>query len=522
MSKDGSYNGNPRIKGDSVTQQFTQEEILEYKKCMNDVAYFCEKYVKVIHLDHGLVPFKLRGYQEELMDHFNDHRFGIVLACRQSGKSITSVAWLLHYVLFNPYKKIGILANKGATAREMLGRFTLMLENLPFFLQPGVKILNKGNIIFSHNSEIIAAATSSDSIRGLAMDCVVGDTEVTTIDDNGGIFIHKIDDFINKNMKRQFIEKDHYLVYETTNVVNGKIYVGFHSTNNIDDGYIGSGKLLKRAVEKYGPQNFTRRVLFDYKDQLDAENKEAEIVDEEFVKRKDTYNISLGGNVQILYGENNGFFGKTHSPEVREKLSLQKKGKPMAAIRLKIYDDVNEYEFNDFILNVPTTFEHLKCKTVEATKRNILCACGDRDQTLHFTDEKKQATCEKLFLKETSRDRKLEKITRYKNVSDKLTGVKKSDKHCKNISKGLLGKKKSLDHINKINKNPEKIRKTAEKHTGMKRSSASRERMSNAARGRIATNRGKRFYTNPRKPDERGYYVEGHQPKGWVNKLNVK
>ena len=172
MSKDGSYNGNPRIKGDSVTQQFTQEEILEYKKCMNDVAYFCEKYVKVIHLDHGLVPFKLRGYQEELMDHFNDHRFGIVLACRQSGKSITSVAWLLHYVLFNPYKKIGILANKGATAREMLGRFTLMLENLPFFLQPGVKILNKGNIIFSHNSEIIAAATSSDSIRGLAMDVI--------------------------------------------------------------------------------------------------------------------------------------------------------------------------------------------------------------------------------------------------------------------------------------------------------------------------------------------------------------
>jgi hypothetical protein len=155
-----------------VVQNYTAHELNEYIKCRDDVAYFCENYVKVISLDHGLVPFKLRGYQTKMVQHFNNNKFNIVLACRQSGKSITSVAWLLHYVIFNAEKKIGMLANKGATAREMLARLTLMLENLPFFLQPGCKVLNKGSIKFSNNSEIIAAATSSSSIRGLSLNCV--------------------------------------------------------------------------------------------------------------------------------------------------------------------------------------------------------------------------------------------------------------------------------------------------------------------------------------------------------------
>ena len=172
MTTPDSYNGNPYIKRDGVQQHFTAHEISEYKKCMASVSYFAEHYVKVINLDRGLVNFKLRGYQEKMVDHFTHNRFSIVLACRQSGKSVTSVAWLLHYAIFNPDKKIGILANKGATAREMLSRITLMLENLPFFLQPGCKILNKGNIKFSNNSEIIAAATSGSSIRGLSMNVI--------------------------------------------------------------------------------------------------------------------------------------------------------------------------------------------------------------------------------------------------------------------------------------------------------------------------------------------------------------
>jgi len=120
-------------------------------------------------LDRGLVPFILYPYQERMFNHFNNNRFNIVLACRQSGKSISSVAYLLWYAVFHPEKTIAVLANKGATSREMLSRITLMLENLPFFLQPGCKTLNKGSIEFSNNSRIIAAATSGSSIRGMSV-----------------------------------------------------------------------------------------------------------------------------------------------------------------------------------------------------------------------------------------------------------------------------------------------------------------------------------------------------------------
>ena len=163
------YLGNPNIKRDGVEQEWTQEQVKEYTKCMQNPVYFAEKYIKIISLDEGLVPFALYPYQEEMFKHFNANRFSIVLACRQSGKSISSVAYLLWYAIFNPEKTIAVLANKGSTAREMLGRITIMLENLPFFLQPGCKIVNKSNIDFSNNSRIVAAATSGSSIRGMSV-----------------------------------------------------------------------------------------------------------------------------------------------------------------------------------------------------------------------------------------------------------------------------------------------------------------------------------------------------------------
>ena len=164
-----TYLGNNNVKRDGVIQQWTQEQVLEYSKCMHNPAYFAEKYLKVISLDKGLVPFTLYPYQKNMFEHFNSSRFNVVLACRQSGKSISSCAYLLWYALFHSEKLVVILANKGDTAREMLGRVTLMLENLPFFLQPGCKALNKGSIEFSNNSRILARATSGSSIRGLSV-----------------------------------------------------------------------------------------------------------------------------------------------------------------------------------------------------------------------------------------------------------------------------------------------------------------------------------------------------------------
>ena len=164
-----SYLGNPNVKRDGVLQQWTPDLLQEYKKCMDSPVYFVENYVKVISLDDGMVPFVLYPYQKDMFKQFQENRFNVVLACRQSGKSISACAYLLWYVLFNPEKTVAILANKGATAREMLNRITLMLENIPFFLQPGSKALNKGSLEFSNNSRIIAAATSGSSIRGMSV-----------------------------------------------------------------------------------------------------------------------------------------------------------------------------------------------------------------------------------------------------------------------------------------------------------------------------------------------------------------
>ena len=181
------YLGNPSVKRDGVETEFSKSEIKEYMKCMKDPVYFAKKYVKIISLDEGLVPFDLYPYQQKMFRHFNKNRFSIVLACRQSGKSISSVVYLLWYAVFHPEKTIAILANKGAVAREMLARITLALENLPFFLQPGCKALNKGSIEFSNNSKILAAATSGSSIRGLSINLLFLD-EFAFIDDDARFY----------------------------------------------------------------------------------------------------------------------------------------------------------------------------------------------------------------------------------------------------------------------------------------------------------------------------------------------
>jgi hypothetical protein len=181
------YLGNPLVKRDGVEQTFSQEELTEYIRCMNDPAYFAKKYIKIINLDRGLVPFDLYPYQGNMFDHFNNNRFSIVLACRQSGKSISSVVYILWYAIFKPEQTIAILANKGATAQEMLGRVTLALENLPFFLQPGCKTLNKKSIEFSNNSRIVAAATSGNSIRGMSVNLLFLD-EFAFVENDGTFY----------------------------------------------------------------------------------------------------------------------------------------------------------------------------------------------------------------------------------------------------------------------------------------------------------------------------------------------
>jgi hypothetical protein len=165
MSND-AYLGNPNLKKVNTPQEFTAEQILEYQKCAEDPIYFMTEYIRIVSLDEGLVPFKMYDFQKHIVRTIHDNRFTICKLPRQSGKSTTTISYLLHYALFNPNSNIAILANKSSTARDILGRLQLAYENLPKWLQQGVINWNKGNIELENKSTIVAAATSSSAIRG--------------------------------------------------------------------------------------------------------------------------------------------------------------------------------------------------------------------------------------------------------------------------------------------------------------------------------------------------------------------
>jgi hypothetical protein len=165
MSND-AYLGNPNLKKVNTKVEYTQDQIVEFQKCSEDPIYFMEKYIRIVSLDEGLIPFKMYGFQKKIVQTIHDNRFTICKLPRQSGKSTTTISYLLHYALFNPNSNIAILANKSSTARDILGRLQLAYENLPKWLQQGVINWNKGNIELENKSTIVAAATSSSAIRG--------------------------------------------------------------------------------------------------------------------------------------------------------------------------------------------------------------------------------------------------------------------------------------------------------------------------------------------------------------------
>jgi len=172
---DDSYLGNSLLKGTDVKHDFTKKEVEEYIKCANDAIYFLENYVKIVHVDEGLVNFAMYDYQKELVKTITENRNVIVKTGRQVGKTTTTIGWLLHYILFNQEKIVGILANKAITAREILGRIQTSYQHLPKFLQQGLREWNKGSMELENGSKIIASSTSSSAIRGFSFSCILLD-----------------------------------------------------------------------------------------------------------------------------------------------------------------------------------------------------------------------------------------------------------------------------------------------------------------------------------------------------------
>jgi len=171
----GSYKGSPLLKSRGEQFEFTQEQVKEFIKCSQDPEYFISKYVKVISLDDGIIPFHPYPFQQKLVNSFHNNRFTICKLPRQSGKSVITTAYLIHQAIFRDNINIAILANKRETAFELMAKLQTSYENLPKWLQQGIISWNKGSIELENGSRITASSTSSSAVRGFSYNIVMLD-----------------------------------------------------------------------------------------------------------------------------------------------------------------------------------------------------------------------------------------------------------------------------------------------------------------------------------------------------------
>lgn len=170
-----SFRANPLLKKPGVLMNPDPAMVEEYRKCASDPDYFIRRYMKIVHVDRGLIPFHMYDYQKKIVKTVRNNRYSLINMCRQSGKSTAIVGFVCHYMLFNDFKNIAILANKESTAMEILGRVQRAYQHLPMWLQSGVTEWNKKTCELENGCKITAAATSSDTIRGHSFSVVIID-----------------------------------------------------------------------------------------------------------------------------------------------------------------------------------------------------------------------------------------------------------------------------------------------------------------------------------------------------------
>ncbi len=280
-------------------------------------------------------------------------------------------------------------------------------------------------------------------------------------------------------------------IYETINIINNKKYIGMHKTKKLfDKSYLGSGKILLSSVKKYGKENFKTKVLeYCYSDDQ-LQERETHYLKKHNVKNNPNYYNIIDTSSPILYGKENGFFGKNHSQKTK-----------------KILKDLHSNKFLSDEHKIKIKKGSIDYWNKEQNKKKQ----SQKNLGRTLSEEHKNK------IKKSNTGKKLSEITKIK-ISKKLKGNKNNKwtiESRKKISEALKGRKKSKEHVNKINKNPEKIRKTAEKHRGMKRSVETCKKISEAKKGKIPSNKGLVYYHDPIT-----YKIicckEGNEPKGYI------
>jgi len=323
-------------------------------------------------------------------------------------------------------------------------------------------------------------------------------------------------------------------------MTNEKEYVGFHKINEIsdiiceksengsifNDGYLGSGMLMKKALEKYGPLNMRQELILLTEDKEEAEHLEKEIVCKEWVESDKNYNVSIGGNVCILFGNENGFHGKNHTEETIKKIQESRKktfdDKPFSWCKSFLVEDESILFYNSSEICDYFDIEY------DWYEVNRLVYEG---KVKYFSQYLQNAAIKRF-------------LNRYNFLSDEEGRLKAKNKLSLLASERFSGKPKTkesnekrghsikrwiennpekhLSRMEKINKNPEKIEKTASRHRGMKRSKQTCRNISESLKGKPASNKGKIWIHNIITGEKR-YIHEGDKiPDGWARGMGKK
>lgn len=228
------YLGNELIKRASAKTEYTNEQIEEYVKCSLDIFYFIETYCKIPTVDHGVSNITLYPYQRKMIQQMVDERYSFFSTPRQVSKTASACLFILWFTIFRSDKDFFIVANKRDTAAESIYRITVTLENLPFWLQPGVTSLNKGSITFANGSRILSAATTSGTLRGKSGNVYID--EACDID--------HFDDFLSGTLPVLSSGKTTKIIITTTPSRQGtKLYELYRSAKN----GVGEFKLFEVA-----------------------------------------------------------------------------------------------------------------------------------------------------------------------------------------------------------------------------------------------------------------------------------
>ncbi len=327
-----------------------------------------------------------------------------------------------------------------------------------------------------------------------------------------------------------------FTIYKTVNVINDKEYIGFHRINELADllhiasengsifrdGYLGSGVLMKKALEKYGPLNMRQELILITEDEKEAFELERELVCREWIESDKTYNLCVGGRVCILSGPLNGFYGKKHSEEaiqrMRESRNKTRELSPFSGAIVRLVEDTKTY-----FINKSEACEYFNFKDESPIAKTRFLDKKVYEGILRYDSvylqnisiKRYEAYLEKEKTKE-ERQRLLVEAT-----STRFKGVPKSPES--NIKRGLSIKSWISDNrvafeerMLEINRRPEKIAKTAEKHRGMKRSEEAKQKMSERKKEKPPKNLGMIYIHNPDTREKRMVPKDQPIPDGWV------